>query len=1120
MSLASHVRVARRFQKSVRIDTDFHDASALEGFVCPPSSADVLMSMARHLNEAGHGAFTWTGPYGSGKSSLVLALCAALSGKPKIREAAAHALGKHVIDALATAMPPKANGWHVVPVMGRRAPLAQCIGEALEQAGLAKKHKAWTDSAILQQIKALAAESPKSHGGVLIVVDEMGKTLEGAAHDGHDIFLLQQVAELAARSDHRLVLVGVLHQAFDEYAQKLTREVRDEWAKVQGRFVDLIVNASGDEQLELLARAIEISAKPQPAKEAIDIAATMMSASRPTRERELSSVLRKCWPLHPVTAALLGPLSRRRFGQNQRSLFAFLNSAEPQGFHDFLSDAKVTDLYTPDKLWDYLCINLEPSILASPDGHRWSIGVDALERCATGGASPLELTLLKTIVVIDLLRSRSGINATPELLHHCVDPNTKQKDFERALKSLSDRSCVIFRRHVGSYALYAGSDFDIEDALAKALPAPEAVNLNRLRDLAGLQPILAKRHYHETGAIRWFNLELVRLRDLASAVNDKKALNAAGRFLIAIPTAGETRAKARSLCSTAAAEAPMNVVVGMSDHAWHVVDLAREFLALNAIHDERPELRGDGVARREVLARLTDTQARLERELQRMADATLWFRGSDEPCRLAATDLNTLASTISEERFSKAPRISNELLNRDHPSSNAVKAQRDLMKRMLDSAGKPRLGLVGWPAEAGLMESLLVSTGLYRETKDAAWSFVSPSPKNDPAGLAPLWQAALKELKFRQNTSVSVADLYALWRSPPFGVKEGLMPVLALTLYITHRERLAVYCRGAFQPDMTDLDVDSITSDANQIQFRWIELSDTAQQILEGVADLAARLDPNSRAVTGKPLDIARSLIAAFDQLPAWSRRTTTVSLSAQKLASMLRYATDPNRLLFEDMQSLSEKHGSKASSPTDRTVNLIKTALKELELAYPNMLQGLETTMFDELEVRPGKPEGIRERAVNLLDATGDLRLKAFIQRLAAYKGFAADMEGIASLAVDKKPSDWVDADLTEARRRLGELAQDFKRHEEFARVAGRPDTRHRMAVIVPLDGAPRAMQTEFVVNAHDNIDVDQLIATLEAALRRSSSVKKNIILAALAQLSARYMQPANAGNQKRKVS
>ena len=80
MPLADHLHIERRFLRSIRIDTDVRDIKALEGFVCPASSAEVLLAMARHVSETGQGAFTWTGPYGSGKSSLVVALSALLNG--------------------------------------------------------------------------------------------------------------------------------------------------------------------------------------------------------------------------------------------------------------------------------------------------------------------------------------------------------------------------------------------------------------------------------------------------------------------------------------------------------------------------------------------------------------------------------------------------------------------------------------------------------------------------------------------------------------------------------------------------------------------------------------------------------------------------------------------------------------------------------------------------------------------------------------------------------------------------------------------------------------------------------------------------------------------------------
>src|SRR5688572_5550066 len=79
--LSEVVKVSRRFTRSVRVDTDIGDPAALEGYVCPHSAVETLQAMARHREGTGHSAFTWTGPYGSGKSSLAVALAALLQGE-------------------------------------------------------------------------------------------------------------------------------------------------------------------------------------------------------------------------------------------------------------------------------------------------------------------------------------------------------------------------------------------------------------------------------------------------------------------------------------------------------------------------------------------------------------------------------------------------------------------------------------------------------------------------------------------------------------------------------------------------------------------------------------------------------------------------------------------------------------------------------------------------------------------------------------------------------------------------------------------------------------------------------------------------------------------------------
>ena len=464
--------------------------------------------------------------------ALLVALSAVLNGRSELREGCITYPRYRTTEVIWDALPPRAKGWRILPVVGRRDRPAQVVGEAIERARLVRSGRigTWSDEYVFDALTRIAKRAPTQHGGLIVFIDEMGKFLEGAAYEGTDIYFFQQLAEIASRSSKRLIVVGILHQAFEDYAYRLSREMRDEWAKIQGRFVDLAISVGPDEQLELLGRAIDVRGQRSKPTKLANRVANILHRNTP------SHLLEDCWPLHPITACLLGPISRRRFGQNQRSLFSFLNSTEPLGFQDFLRTAPEGDLYSPEMVWDYLRVNLEPSIIASPDGHRWATAVDALERCHAAGGDELQVSLLKVIALVDLFKERSGLVASKELLSLAI-ADRKEEEILEALARMEDTSLVIFRKFNNSYSIFEGSDFDIEHAVDEAYETISEIDFSRLTALSGLQPVIAKRHYHKTGAIRWFETAVVPLRDVRERASNYLPVNGAiGAFMLALPS--------------------------------------------------------------------------------------------------------------------------------------------------------------------------------------------------------------------------------------------------------------------------------------------------------------------------------------------------------------------------------------------------------------------------------------------------------------------------------------------------------------------------------------------------------------------------------------------------------
>lgn len=1111
MPLIDHVRITRRFQRSIKIDIDFGSIEALHGFVCSPSSTDVLLSVCQHVVETEQSAFTWTGPYGGGKSSLILILAALLSNQKKLRKESEKIVTPKVAREIWRALPPGKTGWEVLPIVGRRSSPILVIRDELIARGLISPKdfpvETWSETSTIDVLLSIAREN----GGLLLVLDEMGKFLESAAQNETDIYFFQLLAEAASRSKGRLLVIGILHQAFDEYAQRLAHQSRDEWAKVQGRFTDILVNVAGDEYLELLSNAIEVTEGALP---------TWMGeiASQVGRCRNSSSAiiktLTRCWPLHPAVSCLLGSISRRRFGQNQRSLFSFLGSAEPYGFQAFLKGHDSDKLYGTTELWNYLRANLEPSILASPDGHRWATAVENVERADTLGITQLQLGLLKAIALVELFKDNTGLLPSEDLLVSVFHLYNRH-DVLSSLDELKTLSFIIFKKHLNAYATYAGSDFDIDNALSETLSTFSDADIDGLKKQASLQPIVAKKHFHETGSFRWLDLELVRMADLENAIkNFSVTSGVVGKLFVVVPHENEPYESVLEACTELSRRNDDNILIGVSEHAWRALVLASELSALEEIKDSRRELAGDSIARREVSARIAEVHARLGVSLGKMFLNAEWIRKGNNIGRLSSASLISLASVIAEQQFPRAPRITNELLNRAKPSSNAVAALKILLKQMVAKEGEVRLGIDGFPAEGGLCDSILLHSGLYQHNDDLGWHFAKPRESDDCCRLTPAWNAALLYLEEANDRLLPIQELYSLWSGRPFGIKEGLLPLLGVAFILANRSVLAIYRDGVFQSRFTDLDIDYLTADPFSIELRWMDLPDSSREILYGLASL---LPQDFSVKSPKPIDVGRGLVAIYENLQPWVKRTAQLSRNALLVRDLFKRASDPNKFIFDDIPKLfstSEEH----QQDIGFSLSQIRDGIGELNSAYASMLADLNRIMLSELQVHNESIQSYNElhaRAKNIIDVGGDFRLNSFATRLIKYKGLIDDIEGIASLATSVALQKWVDSNVEQAKVAIAEMAQKFLRAESYARVKGRVDKRQALAVFVGINGRPTPVSGEFEVTDKERPQIESLVKKLQKGLDGAKSAPTHQILAALAELSAYYLKEMAVGSE-----
>ena len=1088
--LSDIVHISRQYQRSIRVDADIGRTDALTGYICHSTAASVIDGMCKQIAGSNQRCFTWTGPFGGGKSSLAVALASALHPDKDLRSTAREVLcigDKPLFDQAF----PVESGWLLVPVVGRRSSVVGELRSALlrAQGRRVDGRNKVTAQTLISDLLEEAQRRPQD--GVLVIIDEMGKFLEAAAlGTGDDVYFFQELAEAAARSTGRLVVVGVLHQSFAQYSARLGRESRDDWSKVQGRYADQPFVAASDDVVELIGRAIETAHQPDWMQTASATVADAMRSRRPAVGADLARALMACWPLHPAMAALLGPISRRQFGQSERSTFGFLASHEPHGFHAYLDTTPVSEAacYCPSDYWDYLRANLEPAILASPDGHRWSQAVDAVERTVAKTSEPLLVNLIKSIAVIDLFRNGSGLAADAAVLGSLFcDKDSAAID--AALKKLSDLRIAIYKSYTRAWSIFEGSDFDIDAAIAQALATSPGLDYAKLARFMSMHSVVAKRHYHETGAMRWMNVLLCGIEQAEKfATNFQPKEGEFGVFILALPERGMSNRAAHARVKACARKDPWPVAVGIPKNHVRITDLAAELLALESVK-ERHELLGDAVARREVYARIAATHAALEEQLQTAFSLTKWFDGSGE-ANECNEKLSPIASRLADELFNASPEVWSELVNRDSVPGNSIKARRALMHAMVNAEDKEALGFEGFPAERGLYETLLRYTKLHRQDKDGTWRFMQPDHEQT-GNIAPLWEAA-KALFADTETVVDAHKIFSLWSAPPFGVKQGLLPVFLSAFILAHKANIAAYKDKMFVPQITDFELDELLQDHTRFSFRWVTIDEDKQHILAGVTKLLAEIGTNAGAVA--PLEAARGLVSMVFALPAWTRRTQTLGGTAKSIRDLLLKASDPHKVLFVDLVSLL------GTTSSDAYIAALRTPLQEIASAYGDMLTRVERKMLGALGANRNDLAALRERAKSVTGISGDLRLDSFAMRLSEYDGSQRAREDILGLAAEKPPRDWVDRDIDKSTLELAKLARNFREAEAFVGVQGRQEHSEAIAVVIGAGANTKTISRSFAIAGQHRQTVDNKAEEI-ATMLQAQGLGTEVLLASLAK-------------------
>jgi hypothetical protein len=1072
------VSVNPRFARSVSITRDPHRKDALDGYILTPNGRDMLRRLAAALRgETTTRAWSLTGPYGSGKSSLALLIAQLLAGDDGVRHQARQFLAGADPDLAGRFFGPggplsRKSGW-LLPVLvtGSRQPLDKALAGSLA-ASLRAVAVRGRKPQVIDQLERLATQAEPAGSavvalfgeaveyleraggdaaGLLLIVDELGKFLEFGATNPEqgDVFVLQELAEAATRSAHPFLFITILHQALDRYADHLSPGRRAEWAKVQGRFEDVAFEERSEQLLRLLAHAIhhtgtdaELKPLRRQARALAQEAVTAGIRAGTMPVSELQECLAACYPLHPLTAVVLGPLFRQ-LAQNERSLFAFLASSEPFGFQEFLhQQGGKGGPYRLDLLYDYVLASLGPGLFAQHRGKLWAEVQTALDRLHD--ASEVEVSLAKTVGLLQALGPAAGFPASVQVLRAAMRRLASDAELDEAIQSLTRRSVVVFRRHTGSYALWEGSDVDIEDRLAAARQAVErdqslAVFLTRQ---APPQPLIARRHYFQTGTLRYFEAVYCGRADLQGDLFNSVpggAMAADGRVLYCLPRDPSDRKAIRAQIVTASADVP--VVAALPKDVFDLRELCHELVCLRWVAEHTPELESDRTARRELNARLAIAEQNLRAHLDWLFSTAnpgcSWFCRGEEVSLDSPRQLNDLLSRACDEVYHATPHWRNELINRRSLSSSAAAARRNLIEAMFEHPEKEALGLEGTPPERSMYETLLKGSRLHRK-QGGEMALVPPDAKAEPA-VREIWKAVEAFLAGTEAGRKSVEGLFTTLRQPPIGLKDGVLPVLLAVVLVHDHSQVALYEEGSFVPRPNAAVFERLFRTPAKFEVQRFRVAGPRAEVFQQYAAMIQRAEGDEADL----LTVVKPMVRLAKELPEYVTKTKQISAVAQRVLKAVREARQPDGLLFADLPAACgfppfEASGKADQKQIDSYFTQLRGAFTELQRAYPHLLADIERLVLSAFGQEPPFADARRRidhHARLVLNVAVEAKLKAFLLRVTDDSvEDSVWLESIATLIAGKPPPHWDDQDRARFEVQLAAAARNFEHYRVLA--------------------------------------------------------------------------------------
>jgi|688.fasta_scaffold21361_7 ribosomal protein S15P/S13E len=982
--------MANNFTTSVNI---LRDTERDFNYIPTPNAKQVVGQIVNDFKK-GIRSFNIIGTYGTGKSSFLLALEQSVNGS------------KRYFEANFIAPNPKVD---FVKIIGSYSSIIEQFADIFEVTINKNKHEN-----ILSAIYNRYHELGKSNKILFLLLDEFGKFLEYASKHNpeNELYFIQQLAEFCNNPKHNIILISTVHQSFESYAYSLTSTQKQEWTKVKGRFREITFNEPVEQLLYLASEYVAENFESKPQKGQVEQCLKLVEASKAFNLNKdfVKDIAIKLFPLDILAANIL-TLSLQRYGQNERSLFSFLESTDHTGLSKF--NKRENPFYNLSFVYDYINFNFYSFITSkyNPDFSAWGSIRSSLEEIERGFDSDIS-DYAKAVKIIGLLNifCASGTILDGNFLIGYLETACGISEAKSVIQKLESKKLIRYRTHSKRYILFEGTDLDIQTALIEA-----GNKISEVSDITALlnkyfqfTPVFAKLYSYEIGTPRFFEFKISEYPiDIRPEGEIDGFINLIFNSKLKI-TEIEEASKSQS-------EA---IVYCFFKNSTEIKNLLFEIEKIEKVIEENKE---DKVARRE-LENIADSQKRLLNHyiidsIYSGSKEVKWFFKGVERKIADKKDFNKLLSQICRIIYDATPVFKNELVNKHKISASIHSAKRNYFKALANNWDKVNLDFdeLKFPPEKTIYLSLLKENGIspIRENHLDIISIDKQSSFNK------LWEISEKFLESAKSDQKIISEFVEILCKRPFKLKQGLIDFWIPTFLFIRREDFALFNESGYVPSLSDENLELIAKNPKNYSIKTFDIEGVKLDIFNSYRAFLnqskeTKFDNISFIETIKPF------IVFYKQLPEYSKQTKRLSAAALKIRQAIATSKNPEETFFESFPNalgISLNNLQKDKTKLQSYTTSLQNAVRELRTSYDGLVVRIEEFICNEFV---GKvvdfdeyKNHLQKRYANLKKHLLLTNQKTFIQRIdSSLDDKKAWLNSIAQSVVGKTLENFTDED------------------------------------------------------------------------------------------------------------